>query len=450
MKTEQTMSQRYYAGVGSRETPANILQRIRELAHRLAARGYVLRSGAAEGADTAFEEGCDAGRGAKEIWLPWRGFNGHADTKLYPTEAHAQVAATVHPAWERLSRGPAALHARNIGQVLGADVATPVSFVLCWTRDGCVSEATRTRDTGGTATAIVLADRWGIPVFNLANADAYDRFVAHVLAADRTFHADGLLPTDGQVFVFGSNLAGRHGKGAAAVAKEQFGAKPGVGPGRQGQSYGIPTKDGRPLPDNPRPSFNDPSQTLPLAAIKPFVAEFIDHAKRHPHDRFFVTRVGCGLAGYKDAEIAPLFCKAPTNCSFPEEWRPWLGPRAALPREPFASVSFAETRVVHVKEAPYDVYIGRRVGDTFPESVWANPFKVGADGTREEVVQAYANYIHTKPELLAKVGSLRGKVLGCWCKSYETPHALCHGDVLAALADGRPWSLPEPTQQSLF
>jgi hypothetical protein len=145
-------------------------------------------------------------------------------------------------------------------------------------------------------------------------------------APRRTFHVEGTLPMplEDWVFVFGSNLAGRHGKGAAAVAADLFGAMKGVGPGRQGQSYGIPTKDGRPLPGNPRPSFNDPAQTLSLDAIKPFIAEFVTYANAHPELRFFITRVGCGLAGYKDEEIAPLFASAPANCSFPDTWKPWL------------------------------------------------------------------------------------------------------------------------------
>jgi len=452
MKPVTGIANRFYAGVGSRETPDHVLELMKKLAGRLAARGYVLRSGAAPGADTAFEEGCIAVRGIKEIWLPWPGFNDHPDTKLYPSETHYEMAEMVHPAWERLTRGPRSLHARNVGQVLGEDIATPVSFVLCWTRDGCESEAQRTRDTGGTATAIVLADRWGIPVFNLAKPDGYDRFVAHVLAEDREFHPDNTLPCNGEVFVFGSNLAGRHGKGAAAVAKEQFGAQAGVGAGLQGQSFGIPTKDGRPLTGNERPSFNDPEQTLSLESIRQYVDKFIAYAKAHEAERFFVTRVGCGLAGYQDEQVAPLFVKAPSNCSFPEPWQPWLGPRKRTVPLTGADVSFSETRVVHVREEPYDVYIGRQMGDgsAFKQSEFANPFRIGEDGTREEVVQKFADYAQSNEALLGKVHLLKGKRLGCWCKTKENPHALCHGDVLAALADGRAWSLPPAVQPSLF
>jgi hypothetical protein len=87
------------------------------------------------------------------------------------------------------------------------------------------------------------------------------------------------------------------------------------------------------------------------------------------------------------------------------------------------------TRVVHCRE-PHDVYIGRPCRGR-PGSVWANPFKVGRDGTRAEVIAKYRAMLLGRPDLLARLPELRGKVLGCWCK----PEA-CHGDVLAELADG--------------
>ena len=93
----------------------------------------------------------------------------------------------------------------------------------------------------------------------------------------------------GEIFVFGSNLGGRHGGGAARAALEKFGAIWGQGVGLQGQSYAIPTMQGG------------------VETIKPYVDEFIAFAKEHPQMRFLVTRIGCGIAGFTDAEIAPLF-----------------------------------------------------------------------------------------------------------------------------------------------
>ncbi len=98
--------------------------------------------------------------------------------------------------------------------------------------------------------------------------------------------------------------------------------------------------------------------------------------------------------------------------------------------------------VVHVNLAPYDVYIGRRVRNR-PDLVpvgWGNPFHIGKDGTREEVMAKFRDWIQTQPQLLERLPELRGKVLGCWCAAKEglTPTldgAICHGQILAALAN---------------
>ena len=92
-----------------------------------------------------------------------------------------------------------------------------------------------------------------------------------------------------EIFVFGSNLAGSHGGGAALLAYNRFGAIWGQGVGLQGQSYGIPTMQGG------------------VETIKPYVDEFIEFARQHPEFKFLVTRIGCGIAGFRDEEIAPLF-----------------------------------------------------------------------------------------------------------------------------------------------
>lgn len=85
------------------------------------------------------------------------------------------------------------------------------------------------------------------------------------------------------------------------------------------------------------------------------------------------------------------------------------------------------TKVVHCKKEPYDVYIGRAVSG-LKGSIWANPFKIGPDGDRDEVIEKYHKYILSKPELLAQLESLRGKTLGCWCSPQK-----CHGHVLIEL-----------------
>lgn len=110
------------------------------------------------------------------------------------------------------------------------------------------------------------------------------------------------------VFVFGSNLAGRHGKGAALEARNNYGAVYGIGRGRTGNSYALPTKDEK----------LDP---LILGKIEENVTEFLDYARDHPNVVFKVTKVGCGLAGYKESDIKPFFSGAPLNCDLPEGWR---------------------------------------------------------------------------------------------------------------------------------
>ena len=113
------------------------------------------------------------------------------------------------------------------------------------------------------------------------------------------------------IFVFGSNLAGIHGAGAALYAVKHHGAIYGQGIGLQGNSYGIPTKD-RSI------------RTLPLFIIDTHVCTFINFAKKNPQLTFNVTRIGCGLAGYKDFQIAPMFTGAPDNCKLPIEWKEYV------------------------------------------------------------------------------------------------------------------------------
>lgn len=107
-----------------------------------------------------------------------------------------------------------------------------------------------------------------------------------------------------EIFVFGSNLYGKHHRGAARMAHRNFGAQWGVGVGPTGQCYAIPTMHGD------------------IEDIKPYVDDFIEYARLHPNNRFLVTRVGCGIAGFKDKDMAALFKEARhlPNVNFPIEW----------------------------------------------------------------------------------------------------------------------------------
>ena len=113
------------------------------------------------------------------------------------------------------------------------------------------------------------------------------------------------------IFVFGSNTAGVHGAGAAKTAYEKYGARWGKGLGHYGNSFALPTKDHN-------------IQTLPMHKIEIYVKAFMQYAEDHKELDFMVTRVGCGLAGLHDQQIACMFDFAPANCFFDTKWEPLL------------------------------------------------------------------------------------------------------------------------------
>jgi len=171
----------YYAGIGSRSTPPEVLEAFEWLASELAKQGYVLRSGGAGGADSAFEAGCDLAGGQKEIYLPWKGFNGSSS----PLHSYANgleamaVAERYHPNFQVLKPAAKSLMARNSFQVLGADLKTPSSFVVCWTEGG--------KGGGGTGQALRIARDRGIKVCDFGRWPSEQALTraAHVLETIR-------------------------------------------------------------------------------------------------------------------------------------------------------------------------------------------------------------------------------------------------------------------------
>lgn len=182
-----------FSGIGSRETPPDVCHDMTRISAAAYKRGFMLRSGGAGGADLACEAEIPAA--GKEIFLPWKGFNG-SKSPFYPAPvSDAAIAASAarqaprfdptrlldfdgenadpidiagralliarhfHPAWERCSQGAQKLHTRNVPQVLGQTLSSPVRFVLCWTKDG--------GPTGGTGQAIRIANALPVPVLNL-------------------------------------------------------------------------------------------------------------------------------------------------------------------------------------------------------------------------------------------------------------------------------------------
>ena len=148
----------YYTGIGSRNTPPEILSLMSKIAIFLSKKNYILRSGGANGADTSFSKFIDDNK--KQIFLPWKGFNNNYNHKYPITEDAQKMAKEFHPAWENCSEGARKLHSRNCYQVLGYDLKTPSKFVICWTPNGKLK--------GGTSTSLRIAKKNNIKIYNLA------------------------------------------------------------------------------------------------------------------------------------------------------------------------------------------------------------------------------------------------------------------------------------------
>ncbi len=164
-----------FAIVGNRvQTPGDVLLKFYHYAFRLAKAGFKFRSGGAIGPDKAAEIGCIAGGGLHEIWRP-KPERGNLMIKT-PDWGHYLEAGKVHPIFDKIPKFAQDLHARNVGIVLGEDLDSPIQFMLCWTPDGAESDTEVTKETGGTGTAIRLASRNNVPIFNFKNEDAESRF----------------------------------------------------------------------------------------------------------------------------------------------------------------------------------------------------------------------------------------------------------------------------------
>ena len=172
----------YYTGIGARQTPANILKQMTELASGLEQYGYKLRSGGANGADSAFEAGVSDPRNA-HIFLPWHNFNDNPSAYSTICPEAYDMAKHYHPAWDKCSPAARKFHARNCYQILGYHLDTPTDFVLCWTPDGKI--------TGGTGQALRIADDRDIPIFNMANHNfesTFDLYLTDTILFDNEYN----------------------------------------------------------------------------------------------------------------------------------------------------------------------------------------------------------------------------------------------------------------------
>jgi hypothetical protein len=176
------MKQRHYTGIGSRDIPNEISRYMQVLAYTFAHLDFILRSGGADGSDSAFEEGCDKGHGSKEIYLPWRGYC-YNDSPLYNTNSNvaSEIAEEAYVGnWKSINSSVKKLMIRNVYQVLGQTLDNPSDFMVCWTPDGIEDGVHRTHQTGGTGQAITIATDNNVPIFNLYNNDATDRLLEFV------------------------------------------------------------------------------------------------------------------------------------------------------------------------------------------------------------------------------------------------------------------------------
>lgn len=155
------MSGDFYTGIGSRETPLDMSLYIGKVVRYLNKNGLILRSGGADGADKFFEQHLDKikNNNGKEIYLPWKNFNGNKSNLYNLTDDGYQLAEKYHPRFNYLSDSVKKLMVRNCYQVLGYDLNTPSKMIICWTKDG--------KDVGGTSQAIRIGRDYNIPIINL-------------------------------------------------------------------------------------------------------------------------------------------------------------------------------------------------------------------------------------------------------------------------------------------
>lgn len=158
-----------YTGIGSRKTPIEVQELFVTLGKALAKHHIILRSGHAEGADIAFEMGCDTFRGPKEIYLPWRSFNKSTSVLYTPSEEAMTYTKEIHPRGDKLDQASLLLLSRNVHQILGQDLESPSDFIICWTKNG--------KAKGGTGFSLKVAALHNIKVFNAGDYEDLDLFI---------------------------------------------------------------------------------------------------------------------------------------------------------------------------------------------------------------------------------------------------------------------------------
>lgn len=173
----------FYAGIGSRTTPNDVLEDMETIGAMLASKGYILRSGGAGGADEAFESGCNSvDPKLKEIWIPWRSYSKDEDRSriFYKTDWRDfhEIVSNYHPNWNACNDAVKSLHCRNLMIITGdfelssEVIDTKCGFVVCYTPKGSL--------VGGTAVGIRIAEDLGIPVYNLGTEGMLEKLLQFI------------------------------------------------------------------------------------------------------------------------------------------------------------------------------------------------------------------------------------------------------------------------------
>ena len=496
-----------YAGIGSRATPEPILKDITSMSSWLSRSGWHLASGGATGAHTAFANGAPPEQ--RTIYLPWKSYNqlSGADCvvpKDSQLDACMDVAARLHPNWERCKPGTKLLHARNAAILLGTSLDRPVNAVVAWTEGG--------RIAGGTGMGLRIAAEHGIPVLNLGSITprkACERLQAmrqthQQKPLDRTRTPEGpavarnskeVRFSQGDIFIQGTqaivnpvNCVGVMGRGLALEFKKRF-------PDAFKAYHQACTQDlvrpGRMFVYNtgaaqPRWIVHFPTkrhwrdQSL-ISDIDAGLRDLAATIERHNIASIAIPPIGAGLGGLDWGDVRALIQQhlADTHARVtvlePGPLTRSLAPgertnqaqsaqtglsgapaadhgpgRAPTPLDRHAGTSDAPApAIINLKRNPDAVDNGAIRIDRKTE--WGNPFKIGEHGTRDEVIALYQKdlwkRIQSGAVSLTALAELNGKDLACWCAPLP-----CHGDVLvkaAAWAQARiAPNLRQPVQEA--
>ena len=224
------------------------------------------------------------------------------------------------------------------------------------------------------------------------------------------YHDENIIKSlaEDTVFVFGSNMAGDHASGAARTAQQFFGALKGVGRGWSGQSFAIPT-------------MNEHLQQMPLSQIQHYIDDFKIYTKNHPKTKYFITSVGCGIAGYQTEEIAPMFKGISHNVILPQSFRPFV--ERTLPKlsQHFLKTVFSDAVIFSTREEEVILQLDLSENEKSAARIILNTQTYPTDSNGRDRIFEISDILH----------ALNGKIFE-WQSNSEGP-MLFGGAILALL-----------------